>query len=116
MTHLRRIMLEELQRRNYSDSTARYYLRAVLFKTHILHCLLWMGKYICKSYENGLSASKITLHRGRKRIGNVKSGSVQDSSTSRRRMISRRMRFPESPKCWLWENCSSNQTERTPSF
>lgn len=29
MTHLRRIMLEELQRRNYSDSTARYYLRAV---------------------------------------------------------------------------------------
>ena len=29
MTHLRRIMLEELQRRNYADSTARYYLRAV---------------------------------------------------------------------------------------
>lgn len=29
MTHLRRIMLEELQRRNYADSTARYYVRAV---------------------------------------------------------------------------------------
>ena len=29
MTHLRRIMLEELQRRNYADSTSRYYLRAV---------------------------------------------------------------------------------------
>lgn len=29
MTHLRRIMLEELQRRNYADSTARYYLRSV---------------------------------------------------------------------------------------
>jgi len=29
VTHLRRIMLEELQRRNYADSTARYYLRAV---------------------------------------------------------------------------------------
>jgi hypothetical protein len=29
VTHLRRIMLEELQRRSYADSTARYYLRAV---------------------------------------------------------------------------------------
>ena len=29
MTHLRRIMLGELQRRNYADSTARYYVRAV---------------------------------------------------------------------------------------
>jgi len=29
VTHLRRIMLEELQRRNYADSTARNYLRAV---------------------------------------------------------------------------------------
>ena len=29
MTHLRKIMLEELQRRNYSDSTIRHYLRFV---------------------------------------------------------------------------------------
>ena len=29
MTHLRDIMLEELQRRNYSDSTIRHYLRFV---------------------------------------------------------------------------------------
>ncbi len=29
MTHLRRIMLEELQRRNYSEATTRYYIRAV---------------------------------------------------------------------------------------
>jgi site-specific recombinase XerD len=29
MTHLRKIMLEELQRRNYSDRTIRYYLRFV---------------------------------------------------------------------------------------
>ncbi len=28
MTHLRSIMLEEMQLRNYSDPTARYYLRA----------------------------------------------------------------------------------------
>ena len=29
MTRLRKMMLEELQRRNYSDSTTRYYLQAV---------------------------------------------------------------------------------------
>jgi hypothetical protein len=29
MTQLRRMMLEELQRRNYSDRTIRYYLQAV---------------------------------------------------------------------------------------
>jgi integrase/recombinase XerD len=29
VTHLRRIMLEELQRRHYSESTTRYYIRAV---------------------------------------------------------------------------------------
>ena len=35
MTHLRQMMLEELQRRNYSDRTIRYYLQAVaLFAQH----------------------------------------------------------------------------------
>jgi len=35
MTQLRRMMLEELQRRNYSDRTIRYYLQAVaLFAKH----------------------------------------------------------------------------------
>lgn len=29
MTHLRRIMLEELQRRHYSEATTRYYVRKV---------------------------------------------------------------------------------------
>ncbi len=29
MTHLRKMMLEELQRRNYSENTTRYYLRTV---------------------------------------------------------------------------------------
>ncbi len=29
MTHLRRIMLEELQRRHCSEATTRYYIRAV---------------------------------------------------------------------------------------
>jgi hypothetical protein len=29
VTHLRKIMLEELQRRHYSEATTRYYIRAV---------------------------------------------------------------------------------------
>ena len=29
MTHLRKIMLEELQRRHYSEATTRYYIRKV---------------------------------------------------------------------------------------
>ena len=29
MTHLRKFMLEELQRRNYSDDTIRHYLQVV---------------------------------------------------------------------------------------
>ena len=29
MTHLRKIMLEELQRRHYSEGTTRYYIRHV---------------------------------------------------------------------------------------
>ena len=29
MTHLRRVMLEELQRRNYAKTTVEYYIRAV---------------------------------------------------------------------------------------
>ena len=29
MTHLRKMMLEELQRRNYSEHTTRYYIRTV---------------------------------------------------------------------------------------
>jgi integrase/recombinase XerD len=37
MTHLRKMMLEELQRRNYSQSTARAYIRAVREFTEHFH-------------------------------------------------------------------------------
>ena len=37
MTHLRNMMLEELQRRNYSQSTARAYIRAVRDFTEHFH-------------------------------------------------------------------------------
>ena len=38
MTHLRKIMLEELQRRHYSEATTRYYIRAVERFAQHFHC------------------------------------------------------------------------------
>ena len=38
MTHLRKIMLEELQRRHYSETTTRSYLRAVEDFARRFHC------------------------------------------------------------------------------
>ena len=39
MTHLRKMMLEELQRRNYAETTTRCYLRAVEDFARHFHCL-----------------------------------------------------------------------------
>jgi integrase/recombinase XerD len=38
VTHLRQIMLEELKRRNYSESTARAYIRTVEHFAQHFHC------------------------------------------------------------------------------
>jgi integrase/recombinase XerD len=38
VTHLRRIMLEELQRRHYSEATTRYYVRHVEAFARYFHC------------------------------------------------------------------------------
>jgi len=38
VTHLRKTMLEELQRRNYSESTTRYYIRTAEDFTRRFHC------------------------------------------------------------------------------
>ena len=37
MTHLRKIMLEELQRRNYAESTIHAYIRTVEHFSHHFH-------------------------------------------------------------------------------
>src|SRR6266436_229231 len=37
MTHLRKMMLEELQRRNYSEDTTRFYIRVVEDFFRLLH-------------------------------------------------------------------------------
>ncbi len=38
MTHLRKIMLEELQRRHYSEATTHYYIRHVERFARHFHC------------------------------------------------------------------------------
>jgi integrase/recombinase XerD len=38
VTHLRKLMLEELQRRNYSQHTTRYYIRTVEDFARRFHC------------------------------------------------------------------------------
>ena len=69
MTHLRRIMLEELQRRNYADRQARYYLRAVeQFARHFdkspdklgLEHLRTYQAYLLKRAEAGASATVVS--------------------------------------------------------
>ena len=60
MTHLRKLMLEELQRRNYSESTIRAYLRAV--RAFALH----FGKSPDKLGPEQLRQYQVYLLRERK--------------------------------------------------
>jgi hypothetical protein len=58
MTHLRQLMLDELQRRNYSQSTARTYIYAVEdFAKYFLRSP-WGGS-VCSDRFFGLLSGKI---------------------------------------------------------
>ena len=55
MTHLRKIMLEELQRRHYSEATIRYYVRAVERFAQHFHCSPdRLGRQCIREYQTQL--------------------------------------------------------------
>ena len=59
MTHLRKIMLEELQRRHYSEATTRYYLRKVeAFARHFHCCPDRLGPQHIREYQAHLFAKR----------------------------------------------------------
>ena len=52
MTHLRQMMLDELQRRNYSQSTARTYIHAVEdFAKYFHRSPEWLGPEHIRQYQ-----------------------------------------------------------------
>ncbi|MGO9938788.1 MAG: phage integrase N-terminal SAM-like domain-containing protein, partial [Terracidiphilus sp.] len=70
MTHLRRIMLEELQRRNYADSTARYYVRAVeQFARHFGKSPDKLGLEHLRTYQAYLLKQRKVGRRDRRKPG-----------------------------------------------
>ena len=67
MTHLRKIMLEELQRRHYSEATTRYYIRAVERFAQHFHCSPdRLGRQHIREYQAQLFTVQ-KLSPGRKR-------------------------------------------------
>ena len=59
MTHLRKIMLEELQRRNYSEATTRYYIRKVeAFARHFQCSPDRLGPRHIREYQAHLFAKR----------------------------------------------------------
>ena len=60
MTHLRQIMLEELQRRNYSEATIGYYVRKVEAFARHFHCSPdGLGPQHIREYQAYLFTSKL---------------------------------------------------------
>lgn len=79
MTHLRKMMLEELQRRNYSERTVRYYLRAVEdFACYFQRPPDRLGPEHIRQYQahlfsqRKLAANSVILHLGALRFFYIK--------------------------------------------
>ena len=89
MTHLRKIMLEELQRRNYSDATIRHYLRMVEdFARHFGKSPDKLGLEHLRSYQayllktRKLSVGSVENHVAALRFFFVRTLSVRSSASS----------------------------------
>src|SRR6516164_672815 len=68
MTRLRKMMLEELQRRNYSESTTRHYIRTVEEFARHFHCSpdrlgpRHIREYQAELFQKGKSSGTVTQH------------------------------------------------------
>lgn len=64
MTHLRQIMLEELQRRNFADSTIRKYIRTVEeFSRYFRHSPDRLGPEHIRQYQAALLRRRLSQTR-----------------------------------------------------
>jgi len=69
VTHLRKMMLEELQRRNYSEATTRYYVRA---RREIRTALRLLSRSSGPATHPGVSSPTLTRAQSREGRGNLR--------------------------------------------
>jgi integrase/recombinase XerD len=75
MTRLRKMMLEELQRRNYAQNTIRHYLRTVEEFARRFHCSpdrlgpRHIREYQAELFQKGKSPGTVTQHRTSQAFG-----------------------------------------------
>lgn len=60
MTHLRKIMLEELQRRHYSEATTHYYIRHVERFARYFHCS--PDRLLCSTRRSSTAGRTRNIH------------------------------------------------------
>ena len=96
MTHLRKLMLEELQRRNYSKSTARIYVRTVKELAEYFACSpAKLGPEQIRQYQVHLARKKLAPRTIEQRAAALRFFFVK---TLRRPYLPEHIPFPKTPR------------------